>query len=56
MRRRKSKKPKDFYEIYSSIRKDWGNVNPVERIEKDKKKYSRKRKRPFDYERGVYDE
>lgn len=38
------KKQKDFFEIYQSLRRDWGNVNPCSRIMKDKTKYNRKKK------------
>ena len=31
------KKPKTNYEIYKSIRRDWGNVNPVTKIIQDKR-------------------
>ena len=31
------KKPKTNYEIYKSIRRDWGNVNPVTKVIQDKR-------------------
>ena len=39
-----AKKVKTNIEIMSSIRRDWGNVKPFTRIEKNKKAYSRKQK------------
>lgn len=38
------KKKKSFFDIYKAQRRDWGEINPVTRIVKDKKKYSRKKK------------
>jgi len=38
-----TKKLKTIAEVFRSLRKSWGNVKPVTRIEKDKKKYDRKR-------------
>lgn len=40
----KKQKPKTYYEIYQSIRRDWNGVNPVTRIERDRTKYTRKKK------------
>ena len=37
----KIKKVEDPFKI---SRKDWGNLNPVQKIQKDKTKYSRKQK------------
>jgi hypothetical protein len=50
----KKKKPesKTYYEIMQSFRNDWGNVNPVTRIHKDKSKYNRKEK----YKKNYLDE
>ena len=31
-------------EIYKSVRKSWGELNPITRIVKDKTKYNRKEK------------
>jgi hypothetical protein len=31
-------------DILKSIRKDWGEFNPITRVKKDKKKYNRKQK------------
>lgn len=39
-----AKKVKTNIEIMSSIRRDWGDVKPFTRIEKNKKAYSRKQK------------
>lgn len=33
-------------DVYKSIRKDWHGVNPVTKIERDRTKYTRKRKHP----------
>lgn len=33
-----------FYEALRKQRGDWGNVKPYTRVERDKKKYSRKQK------------
>jgi hypothetical protein len=33
-----------FYETLKKVRGDWGNVKPYTRVERDKKKYSRKQK------------
>lgn len=37
-------KPKTTEELAKTIRRDWGNVNPVTRIMPDKTKYNRKQK------------
>ena len=51
-KKNKSKSVIDMYDVYKSVRRDWGEVKPYERIDKDKKKYSRKRKhKKEDYER-----
>ena len=39
----KKSKPKSNLEIFRSIRKGWGGVNPVERVEKSRKAYDRKK-------------
>lgn len=47
MGKKKKRKPKDFidpWDIYRSVRRDWGKVKPYQRVEKDKKKYSRRKK------------
>ena len=38
----------NFYSSLKKIRGDWGGVKPYTRIEKDKKKYSRKEKHKKD--------
>lgn len=38
-----------FYSSLKKIRGDWGGVKPYTRIEKDRKKYSRKEKHKKDY-------
>lgn len=41
----KKKKPRSSIEILNSIRRDWGEINPVTKIIPDKKKqYKRKPK------------
>lgn len=39
-----AKKVKTNIEIMNSIRRDWGDIKPFTRIEKNKKAYSRKQK------------
>lgn len=39
-----AKKVKTNIEIISSIRRDWDDIKPFTRIEKNKKAYSRKQK------------
>ena len=39
---KKKKKPINI-ELWQSIRKDWGEINPVTRIVQDKTKYKRNR-------------
>lgn len=41
---KKKEEDSAFYDTYKKIRRDWGEVNPVSRTFKDKKKYSRKQK------------
>lgn len=36
-------------ELYKGIRKDWGDINPVQRVVPNKKKYTRKQKHKKDY-------
>ena len=38
MSKKKNKKPRDNYEIYKVIRRDWGDVKPYTRIQEDKRK------------------
>lgn len=33
-----------FYEDYKKIRRNWGEVKPTTKVEKDKTKYNRKEK------------
>ena len=42
-------KQKNFFEIYQSVRRDWGNVNPVTKVIPNKKKYRRKDKHKKNY-------
>lgn len=39
------------HELYKTIRKDWGDINPITKVNKDKTKYTRKKKHKerFDY-------
>lgn len=37
-------------EVYSSLRKDWGNLNPSTKIYKDRTKYNRKKKHKEKYD------
>lgn len=48
---KKNKKPSTQHDLYKSIRKDWGDINPVTKVDKDKSKYTRKQKHKerFDY-------
>lgn len=48
---RRISKPKTTNELYNTIRKDWGDINPVTKVDKDKSKYTRKKKHreKFDY-------
>lgn len=43
----KKKKVRSNYEIYQSIRRDWGNVNPVTKIIPDKRKKKEKHKKDW---------
>lgn len=45
-----------FYELQKQIRGDWGGINPVTRIFRSKKQYSRKEKHPKDYRKDYYNE
>lgn len=38
---KRRQKPRDFYEVYASVRRDWGQVKPVTRIIQNGKKQSR---------------
>ena len=41
---KKKVNPKSNYEIYQSIRRDWGGLNPATRIKDSDKIYSRQKK------------
>lgn len=43
-KKKKTPKEKTYYELLQTFRGDWGNVNPVTRVHKDKSKYNRKEK------------
>ena len=42
-------KQKTFFEVYQSIRRDWGEINPVTKVIPNKKKYNRKHKHKKNY-------
>lgn len=51
MSKKKSKiQPRTNYEVYRSIRKDWGEINPVTRIIPDKRNKKPKHKGRMDEE------
>lgn len=41
MPKKRSQKPRDFIEVYASIRRDWGQVKPVTRVIQNGKKQNR---------------
>ena len=45
MSKKKAQKPRTNYEVYRSIRKDWGDVNPVTRVIPDKRRKAPKHKK-----------
>lgn len=50
------RQPKDSYDIYKSIRRDWGGLNPATRIKESDKIYSRKgRRRELDLIEDEFD-
>lgn len=51
MAKKKNKKKKTSLELYQSIRRDWGELNPVTRIMENKK-----RKKPKHKDREYEDE
>lgn len=55
-KKNKSKKKKSFYELQKTIRRDWGDINPVTKVEKDKTKYSRKQKHRKNYQEDFCDD
>lgn len=50
MSKKSKNKPRSTYEVYRSIRKDWGEVKPYTRIEEDKRKKKPKHKKGWDEE------
>ena len=42
-------KQKSFFEVYQSIRRDWGNINPATKVIPNKKKYRREDKHKKSY-------
>ena len=55
---KKKVNPKSNYEIYQSIRRDWGGLNPATRIKDSDKIYSRQKnkKESADFFEDYYDE
>lgn len=49
-KKKKEKKPRSNYEIYHSIRKDWGALNPVTKVIPDKRSKKPKHKKGYDEE------
>lgn len=45
MSKKKNTKPRTNYEVYRSIRKDWGELNPVTRVIPDKRNKKPKHKK-----------
>ena len=51
MSKKKSKsQPRSAYEVYRSIRKDWGVLNPVTKVIPDKRNKKPKHKKGWDEE------
>lgn len=50
MSKKKKNAPRSTYEIYRSIRKDWGNISPVTKIIFDKRNKKEKHKKGWDEE------
>lgn len=48
MSKKKNAKPRTNYEVYRSIRKDWGELNPVTRVIPDKRRKEPKHKKGWD--------
>lgn len=45
MSKKKTQKPRTNYEVYRSIRRDWGEVNPVTKVIPDKRRKAPKHKK-----------
>lgn len=43
-------RPRSQYEVYRSIRKDWGEIKPYTRIEEDKRRKKPKYKKDYNEE------
>lgn len=43
-------RPRSQYEVYRSIRKDWGEIKPYTRIEEDKRRKKPKYKKDYSEE------
>lgn len=50
MSKKKSQKPRTNYEVYRSIRKDWGVLNPVTKVIPDKRNKKPKHKKGWNEE------
>lgn len=50
MSKKKSQKLRTNYEVYRSIRKDWGVLNPVTKVIPDKRDKKPKHKKGWDEE------
>ena len=50
MSKKKNTKPRTNYEVYRSIRKDWGELNPVTRVIPDKRNKKPKYKKGWEEE------
>ena len=52
--KKKKQKEKSMLEVYESIRRDWGDLNPVTRVMENKKRKKPKHKeREYNYEDEV---
>ena len=50
MSKKKNTKPRTNYEVYRSIRKDWGALNPVTKVIPDKRNKKPKHKERMEEE------
>lgn len=49
-KKKSTNKPRSNYEVYRSIRKDWGTMNPVTKVIPDKRNKKPKHKERYDEE------
>lgn len=49
-KKKSNPKPRTQYEVYRSIRKDWGEINPVTKIIPDKRNKKPKHKKGWEEE------